>query len=520
MKKTIIICLLLSIFTILGSAAVSACTDDDSDGYCIELTNPVGNEQLKTGDILTIQWTQKNIDLVVIGYKRCDSCLDWIKFTHPVDLQSTEETYNWKIPDEFVAGDISIQISGYRTGVGSETDVSSSFTVEKVTPQVSTSFDASFTEVYYFENPIRYIPFTTVYNVYNNGNKDLHTNKLIFTTTIGSKTKQLMFPQNYVIQPKSNYLFYVTMVFDEEVGTFDVTYKIDGVEGYDDVNPTDNVFVKTVTVSESTVEEPETDDETDEDRPDEGNTVDQPILGRISDNGDGVLHILHHKKLGETIYILGNNEYTVKLVDFYRDSETIVAQFDVNGRLLSCFLGNDCSLDGDTRLILTDADFEDADVGFSLFPSIGKATSLPANTNVFTSSIGEVSVRLIAVKNTGLDDHLSMFFIHPSIGGFIISNAQKVSDESYESTFSYLGSIYHVRVRYESKSAVFTLLEGSLPQPADDREDTEKPEIPSNSGDLTQDYEQRIRALEEKVEEQQSILESILSFLRRFFYGI
>ncbi|HLD34204.1 MAG TPA: hypothetical protein VJB66_05730, partial [Candidatus Nanoarchaeia archaeon] len=68
--------------------------------------------------------------------------------------------------------------------------------------------------------------------------------------------------------------------------------------------------------------------------------------------------------------------------------------------------------------------------------------------------------------------------------------------------------------------AVFTLLEGSLPQPAVNEENTEKSQLPSTSEKSTQDYEQRIRALEQKVQEQQTVLERILSLLRRIFYGI
>ena len=223
--KTGLKLLLLIIFSLVVMPNfTSACIDDDSDGYCIDLVTPNGGD-FKTGDIVSISWTQKNISLVNIGYKTCPSCLDWINFTLNVDPNIEHHTYVWIIPQVLEGKNVSIQLTGYLVGTGSETDNSAEFQISKNVNQI----DVGLIEVVYTDkNPKRYVPFVVVYNVFNKGDFQITTDQLVFKTTIGSKTKELNIPVIYTIPPKTSLYLYTKMMFDDEFGTFDVRHSIEG----------------------------------------------------------------------------------------------------------------------------------------------------------------------------------------------------------------------------------------------------------------------------------------------------
>lgn len=98
------------------------------DSYCIDLVSPNGGavreEAVIAGQPYQINWTQKNIDSVTIGYKICDSCLDWIAFAYKVSPTSTVHSYPWNIPISLKGKTVRIEITGYKTGTGSKRDIS------------------------------------------------------------------------------------------------------------------------------------------------------------------------------------------------------------------------------------------------------------------------------------------------------------------------------------------------------------------------------------------------------------
>jgi len=98
----------------------------------VQIVQPNGGEVLSTGTNYRIMWNSTpDIDMVTIGYKSCDSCLDWIATNIP-----NVGYYDWNV---FVGNTVNTQfkiyIIGYDTGVGSITDVSDNyFTVLQPTP--------------------------------------------------------------------------------------------------------------------------------------------------------------------------------------------------------------------------------------------------------------------------------------------------------------------------------------------------------------------------------------------------
>jgi len=98
----------------------------------VQIVQPNGGEVLNVGSVYRITWNStSDIDTVTIGYKSCDSCLDWIANNIP-----NVGYYDWNV---FVGNTINTQfkiyIIGYDTGVGSITDTSdNNFTVLQPTP--------------------------------------------------------------------------------------------------------------------------------------------------------------------------------------------------------------------------------------------------------------------------------------------------------------------------------------------------------------------------------------------------
>jgi hypothetical protein len=98
----------------------------------VQVVQPNGGEVLQVGSIYRITWNSTpDIDKVTLGYKACDSCLDWIASNIP-----NTGYYDWNV---FVGNTINTQfkiyIIGYDTGVGSISDVSdNNFTVLQPTP--------------------------------------------------------------------------------------------------------------------------------------------------------------------------------------------------------------------------------------------------------------------------------------------------------------------------------------------------------------------------------------------------
>jgi len=101
----------------------------------VQIVQPNGGEVLNVGSVYRITWNSSpNIDMVTIGYKACDSCLDWIANNIP-----NAGYYDW---DVFVGNTTNTQfkiyIIGYDTGVGSISDTSdNNFTVLQPTATAS-----------------------------------------------------------------------------------------------------------------------------------------------------------------------------------------------------------------------------------------------------------------------------------------------------------------------------------------------------------------------------------------------
>jgi hypothetical protein len=98
----------------------------------VQIVQPNGGEVLNVGSVYRITWNStSDIDTVTIGYKSCDSCLDWIANNIP-----NTGYYDWNV---YVGNTINTQfkiyIIGYDTGVGSISDTSdNNFTVLQPTP--------------------------------------------------------------------------------------------------------------------------------------------------------------------------------------------------------------------------------------------------------------------------------------------------------------------------------------------------------------------------------------------------
>jgi len=314
LKKVILLLVLLLTITF-----VSACEDVDNDGYCIDITSPLGGETYNVGDTVQITWTQKNIDLTTIGYKTCESCLDWIKFTHYVDPLVESQNYEWVVPENLAGRNVAIDITGYKTGTGNEYDISEYFYVKPL-PEPTKEIDVALISVDYLDdNPTRNIPLVEVYNILNKGNLPLSTNELRFTTTIGDKTKELLIPYEYIIYPKSNLYLYVNLVFDEEVGETIITYKVEGRE-INDIDKSDNTFVKTIFIDQLVIPDPIASEDDNED------FIEKEIITSKS--------IIANLRFGETkIYTLNKIEYEIK-IESITDYRYLDHEININGEKL------------------------------------------------------------------------------------------------------------------------------------------------------------------------------------------
>lgn len=105
----------------------------------VMVTSPNGGEVLTVGQTYRITWnTSSNIDMVTIGYKACDSCLDWIAYNIP-----NQNYFDWTVYTVYVGNTINTQykiyVIGYHTGYGSVSDTSdANFTVLQLTPTPTT----------------------------------------------------------------------------------------------------------------------------------------------------------------------------------------------------------------------------------------------------------------------------------------------------------------------------------------------------------------------------------------------
>ncbi len=79
----------------------------------IEIISPAKGDKLEVEETYEIAWDQVNIDRVHIGYKSCESCLDWIEFNMPVDVHEDSGSYLWTVPEHLVPGEYQIYISGF-----------------------------------------------------------------------------------------------------------------------------------------------------------------------------------------------------------------------------------------------------------------------------------------------------------------------------------------------------------------------------------------------------------------------
>lgn len=104
----------------------------------IDITQPNGGETLYSGDVYQIKWdNSSNVDMVTLGYKSCDSCLDWISGAYNI---ANTGSFAWTVNvGNTTNTQFKIYAIGYDVGVGSFSDTSDNwFTVlPKVTPTPS-----------------------------------------------------------------------------------------------------------------------------------------------------------------------------------------------------------------------------------------------------------------------------------------------------------------------------------------------------------------------------------------------
>ncbi len=99
----------------------------------ITVVSPNGGEVFQTGSTMNITWAQENVDTVYIMLKYCSSCGVWIATSVPVNINSTEGSYQWTIPSWIPSrSTYTMSITGYHTGIGSQTDESNGqFTINQ-----------------------------------------------------------------------------------------------------------------------------------------------------------------------------------------------------------------------------------------------------------------------------------------------------------------------------------------------------------------------------------------------------
>jgi hypothetical protein len=103
----------------------------------VHLLQPNGGEVLVQGTTYRITWENTpDIDMVTIGYKACDSCLDWIAYNIP-----NTGYYDWNVAVGYAGvTQFKLEIIAYDTGVGSVIDYSDNFfTVLPPPPPTSTN---------------------------------------------------------------------------------------------------------------------------------------------------------------------------------------------------------------------------------------------------------------------------------------------------------------------------------------------------------------------------------------------
>lgn len=91
---------LIAIFLVSFTLASEVCTDEDSDGMCLEITKPSGGT-FEVGDNVEIEWKQAGIDKVTI-FSMVSEGLHGpeVVHSHLVDPNMTEQSYEWTIPEE------------------------------------------------------------------------------------------------------------------------------------------------------------------------------------------------------------------------------------------------------------------------------------------------------------------------------------------------------------------------------------------------------------------------------------
>jgi hypothetical protein len=94
------------------------------------LTMPQGGETWQKEQTYRIEWEQKNVDMITLGYSSCPSCLDWIVYNQPVAFTATGGAFDWSVPSHIPAGsNYKIKLIAYHTGIGSVMVESGTFSV-------------------------------------------------------------------------------------------------------------------------------------------------------------------------------------------------------------------------------------------------------------------------------------------------------------------------------------------------------------------------------------------------------
>lgn len=138
----LVFALLIYIFSFSNSKIAEAnldCVDNDNDGICASFISPSGGETLTAGTKYNIQWNQKGVDMVTIGYKTCDSCLDWVIYNKNVDLNQNNQSHEWTIPENLGGrSDVSLEIIAYKTGSAQDVAASNKFNIASGAGNVGT----------------------------------------------------------------------------------------------------------------------------------------------------------------------------------------------------------------------------------------------------------------------------------------------------------------------------------------------------------------------------------------------
>ncbi len=92
---------------------------------------PKGGENIHYGDTVKIEWESQNVDMVTFGYSSSPGSLNWFNSSSSYNVFN-HGYFMWVVKEvgQISPARIRLDLTGYHTGIGSETTVSEYFTIK------------------------------------------------------------------------------------------------------------------------------------------------------------------------------------------------------------------------------------------------------------------------------------------------------------------------------------------------------------------------------------------------------